>query len=56
MAISSITADFAIRDAKKAEAIASALLLDSRSIVPPVRKRNWKLAGRVLEIEEVSYA
>ena len=51
MATSSITANFAIRDEKEAKAFISALLSDSRSMVPPTRKRNWKLVGSVREIE-----
>ena len=56
MATSSITANFAIRDEKEAKAFISALLSESRSMVPPARKRNWKLVGSVREIEEVSHA
>lgn len=56
MATSSITANFAIRDEKEAKVFISALLSESRSMVPPARKRNWKLVGSVREIEEVSYA
>ena len=51
MATSSITANFAICDEKEAKAFLSALLSDSRSAVPPARKRNWKLVGSVREIE-----
>ena len=51
MATSSITANFAIRDEKEAKAFISALLSESRSMVPPARKRNWKLVGSVREIE-----
>ena len=51
MATSSITANFAIRDEKEAKAFISALLSESRSMVPPARKRNWKLVGSVKEIE-----
>ena len=51
MATSSITANFAIRDEKEAKAFISALLSESRSMVPPTRKRNWKLVGSVKEIE-----
>ena len=51
MATSSITANFAIRDEKEAKAFIAALLSDSRSMVPPARKRNWKLVGSVKEIE-----
>ena len=47
MATSSITANFAIRDEKEAKAFISALLSESRSMVPPARKRNWKLVGSV---------
>ena len=47
MATSSITANFAIRDEKEAKAFISALLSGSRSMVPPARKRNWKLVGSV---------
>ena len=56
IATSSITANFAIRDEKEAKVFISALLSESRSMVPPARKRNWKLVGSVREIEEVSYA
>ena len=56
MATSSITANFAIRDEKEAKAFISALLSESRSMVPPTRKRNWKFVGSVREIEEVPYA
>lgn len=56
MATSSITANFAIRDEKEAKVFISALLSESRSMVPPARKRNWKLVGSDREIEEVSYA
>jgi hypothetical protein len=31
-------------------------LSDSRSTVPPARKRNWKLVDSVKEIEEVCHA
>lgn len=55
-ATSSITANFAIHDEKEAKVFISALLSESRSMVPPARKRNWKLVGSVREIEEVSYA
>mgnify|MGYP003532267981 FL=1 len=51
MATSSITANFAIRDEKEAKAFISAFLSDSRSTVPPARKRNWKLVDSVKEIE-----
>ena len=51
MATSSITANFAIRDEKEAKAFISMLLSESRSMVPPARKRNWKLVGSVKEIE-----
>ena len=51
MATSSITANFAIRDEKEAKAFISALLSESRSMVPPTRKRNWKFVGSVREIE-----
>jgi len=47
MATSSITANFAIRDEKEAKAFISALLSESRSMVPPARKRNWKFVGSV---------
>ena len=47
MATSSITANFAIRDEKEAKAFISALLSESRSMVPPARTRNWKLVGSV---------
>ena len=47
MATSSITANFAIRDEKEAKAFISALLSESRSMVPPVRKWNWKRVGSV---------
>ena len=47
MATSSIMANFAIRDEKEAKAFISALLSESRSMVPPARKRNWKLVGSV---------
>lgn len=47
MATSSITANFAIRDEKEAKVFISALLSESRSMVPPARKRNWKLVGSV---------
>ena len=47
MATSSITANFAIRDEKEAKAFISALLSESRSMVPPARKWNWKLVGSV---------
>jgi len=47
MATSSITANFAIRDEKEAKAFISALLSESRSMVPPTRKWNWKLVGSV---------
>jgi hypothetical protein len=47
MATSSITANFAIRDEKEAKAFISALLSESRSMVPPARKRNWKPVGSV---------
>ena len=56
MATSSIAANFAIRDEKEAKAFISALLSESRPMVPPARKRNWKLVGSVREIEEVSHA
>ena len=51
MATSSITANFAIRDEREAKAFISAFLSDSRSTVPPARKRNWKLVDSVKEIE-----
>ena len=51
MATSSITANFAIHDEKEAKSFISALLSESRSMVPPARKRNWKLVGSVREIE-----
>ena len=51
MATSSITANFAIRDEKEAKAFISALLSESRSMVPPTRKRNWKFVSSVREIE-----
>jgi len=51
MATSSITANFAIRDEKEAKAFILALLSDSRSMVPPARKQNWKLVGSVMEME-----
>ena len=47
MATSSITANFAIRDEKEAKAFISALLSESRSMVPPARKPNWKFVGSV---------
>ena len=47
MATSSITANFAIRDEKEANSFISALLSESRSMVPSARKRNWKLVGSV---------
>ena len=56
MATSSITANFAIRDEKEAKAFILALLSESRSMVPPARKLNWKFVGSVREIEEVPYA
>ena len=56
MATSSITANFAIRDEKEAKDFISALLSDSRPMVPPARKRNWKLVGSVREIEEDCHA
>ena len=56
MATSSITANFAIRDEKEAKAFISAFLSDSRSTVPPARKRNWKLVDSVKEIEEDCHA
>ena len=56
MATSSITANFAICDEKEAKAFISALLSESRSMVPPARKLNRKLVGSVREIEEVSHA
>ena len=56
MATLSITANFAIRDEKEAKAFISAFLSDSRSTVPPVRKRNWKLVDSVKEIEEDCHA
>ena len=56
MATSSITANFAIRDEKEAKAVILALLSESRSMVPPARKLNWKFVGIVREIEEVPYA
>ena len=49
MATSSITANFAIRDEKEAKAFISALLSESRSMVPPARKRNWKLVSSAPE-------
>ena len=51
MATSSITANFAIRDEKEAQAFIAALLSDSRPLTPPVCKRNWKLVSSVREIE-----
>ena len=56
MATSSITANFAIRGEKEAKAFISAFLSDSRSTVPPARKRNWKLVDSVKEIEEDCHA
>ena len=47
MATSSITANFAIRDEKEAKAFISALLSESRSMVSPARKRNWKFVSSV---------
>ena len=51
MATSNITANCAIRDEKEAKAFISALLSESRSMIPPARKRNWKLVGSLREIE-----
>ena len=51
MATSSIKANFAIRDEKETKAFISALLSESRSMVPLAFKRNWKLVGSVWEIE-----
>ena len=56
MATSSITANFAIRDEKKAKAFISALLSESHSMLSPARKRNWKLVGSVRDIEEDCHA
>ena len=56
MATSSMTANFAIRDEKDVKAFISALLSESRSMVPPARKWNWKLVGSVREIEEDCHA
>lgn len=50
MAISSIGANFAIPDGKKAKAFISAFLSDSRSMVPPAHNRNWKIVDSVREI------
>ena len=50
MATSSITVNFAIRDEKEAKAFISALLSESRSMVPPPRKRNWKLQTSVKDM------
>ena len=55
MAISSITANFAIRDEKEAKAFISAFLSDSRSTVPPARKRNWKLARQGKELKWIDW-
>ena len=56
MATSSITANFAIRKEKEAKAFISALLSESRSMIPHARKRNRKLVGSVREIEENCHA
>ena len=56
MATSSITANFAIHGEKEAKSFISVLLSESRSMVPPARKRNRKLVGSAREIEEVSHA
>ena len=56
MATSSITAHFAIRYEKEAKAFILALLSESRSMVPPARKLNWKFVGSVRGIEEAPYA
>ena len=50
MAISSIGANFAIPDGKKAKAFISAFLSDSRSMVPPAHNWNWKLVDSVRDI------
>ena len=56
MVTSSITENFAIRDEKEAKVFISAFLLDSRSTVPPARKRNRRLVDSVKDVEEVCHA
>ena len=51
MVTSSITEVFAIRDEKEAKVFVSAFLLDSRSTVPPARKRNRRLVDSVKDVE-----
>ena len=56
MVTSSITESFAIRDEKEAKVFILAFLLDSRSTVPPVRKRTRRLVDSVKDVEEVCHA
>ena len=46
MATSSITANFAIRDEKEAKAFISALLSESRSMVPPAHRKTAKTSAK----------
>ena len=46
MATSSITANFAIRDEKDVKAFISALLSESRSMVPPPTEKRRKTSAR----------
>ena len=56
MATSSITANFEIKDTKKARAFVTALLSSSRPIKPPAVSRGWKLVSDVSEITHLTHA